>query len=268
MSKVSYHLILISEYLSKGEFGVLKEYLKANSNLPGPRGNLEMAYAFGNCFDAAVEDRLWEFLLELSEISEYEAPTGDPAEMFPFCAALAAGSYYAHADVTRKARIRDILRSAMNDMRWRMREAAAMGYQSIAEKDFDGVKAIFDALYSGSNYLEKRGIIAALAHPPILKVRDIALYSLRLSENIMSGITALSAEELKSDEFKVLSKGLEYALSVFAAHAPEEGFMLLKRFAAMFHKDIRRIVKSNIGKARLKDKFPGQTNEVMRMLEV
>jgi hypothetical protein len=195
-----------------------------------------------------------------------DAPTGDPSEMLPFCAALAAGSFYTHADEEKKARIRVILKAAMNDERWRMREAAAMGYQRIAESDFAAVKEIFDCLCPESNFLEKRAIIAALAHPPILKDRDIAFYSLRLGEDILSGIAELGADELKSEDFKTLSKGLEYALSVFVAHAPEEGFEMLRRLAADAQKDIKRIIRSNLGKTRLTKKFPGEVDEVSSVL--
>ena len=267
MSKISEYKSAITEYISVHDYSGLKEFLKSNSNLPGPRGNLEMAFAFGDCFDTeTVTDGMWEFLLELSGIGVREAPVGDPSEILPFCAVLAAGSYYAQAGEERKAHVRVILRAAMNDGRWRMREAAAMGYQRMAEKDIEAVTMIFDAVYPGSNFLEKRAVIAALAHPPLLKDKSTALYSLAISEDIMNGICELTADELKSDEFKVLSKGLEYALSVFTAHAPEEGFYMLARFAAIPHKDIRRIIKSNLGKARLKDKFAEQADEVLSIL--
>jgi hypothetical protein len=99
-----------------------------------------------------------------------------------------------------------------------------------------------------------------------LKDKSIALYSLKISEDIMSGISAFSVDELKSEGFKVLSKGLEYALSVFTAHAPEEGFKMLGRFAAYPQRHIKRIIKSNLGKARLKDRFPWQVDELLSVL--
>jgi hypothetical protein len=267
LSKVSEYADSISEFLDGGKFEELKEFLKANSNLPGPRGNLEMAYAFADCFDGDIGDEAWTFMIELSGIGIGQAPANDPGEMLPFCAALAAGSQYAYADENRKKQIRRILRSAMNDERWRMREGAAMGFQRMAEKDFGTVKEIFDSLYPESSFLERRAVIAALAHPPVLKDRNAALYSLKTSEDIMDSIAALGPEELKSAEFKVLSKGLEYALSVFTVYAPDEGFKMLRRFAAVQQKDIKRIIRSNLGKARIKKKYPRETDEVMGILE-
>ncbi len=267
MSKVSEYKNSISAFLSSEKYEELKEFLKDNSNLPGQRGNMEMAYAFADCFDSDIGSRSWAFVSELSGIGSAQAPVNDPGEILPFCAALAAGSQYSYAGGERKAQIRGILRAAMNDERWRMREGAAMGYQRIAEKDFGSVKEIFDSLYPESSFVEKRAIIAALAHPPILKEKDIALYSLKISEDIMGGIFALKPEELKSEGFKVLSKGLEYALSVFTAYAPDEGFKILRRFAAVPQKDIKRIIRSNLGKARIKDRFSGQAAEVTRILE-
>jgi hypothetical protein len=267
LSKVSEYTDSISGYLNESRFEELKEFLKANSNLPGPRGNLEMAYAFADCFAGDIDDVSWAFVIGLSNIDSEQAPVNDPGEILPFCAALAAGSQYYRADEARKAQIRTILKAAMNDERWRMCEGAAMGYQRMAERDFKAVKGIFDSLYPKSIFLEKRAIIAALAHPPILKEKDIAQYSLKVSEDIMDGILTLNTEELKSDGFKVLSKGFEYALSVFVAYAPDEGFEMLRRFATAPQKDIKRIIRSNLGKARLTKEHPQEVDEVMRMLE-
>ncbi len=267
MSKKNEYSKYISEYIKKGDLEELRGFLVANSNLPGPRGNLEMAYAFADCFDCVIGAGLWEFILVLSGIGSDEAPVGSPEEILPFCAALAAGSYYIYADEAKKLQIRTVLIAAMNDARWRMREGAAMGFQRIAEKDFGAVKEIFDSMYSGSNLLEKRGIIAALAHPPILKDKDTARYCLRISEDILRETTAIDGGDLKSEGFRVLSKGLEYALSVFTAYLPDEGFEMLRRFAAVPRKEIKGIIRSNLKKARLKKKFPREVEGVISILD-
>lgn len=69
VSKVSEYAVPIAVLLAEGKFEELKSYLKANSNLPGPRGNLEMAYAFGDCYDRETDDALWGFVIELSNIN-------------------------------------------------------------------------------------------------------------------------------------------------------------------------------------------------------
>ena len=77
---------------------VLEDWLVANSNLPGRRGNLELAWAFGDAFEVVeIDDDRWDQLRGWLSITEEEAPTGDPREFLPFCALQALGTYYARA---------------------------------------------------------------------------------------------------------------------------------------------------------------------------
>lgn len=54
-----------------------------------------------------------------------------------------------------------------------------------------------------------------------------------------------------AEHFRVLSKGLEYSLSVFVASEPEAGFAMLEKFAKSRDTRMIKIVKSNLGKSRL-----------------
>ena len=109
-------------------------------------------------------------------------------------------------------------------------------------------------------------MVAALAHPPILADPEAARYSLEVSDRILAGIAALGPEARKAEEYRVLRQGLEYALSVFVAALPGEGFPFLERWAASEDPDGKRIIRSNLGKARLKKKFPAEVAAVQRLL--
>jgi hypothetical protein len=101
-------------------------------------------------------------------------------------------------------------------------------------------------------------IVAALAHPPILGDCPTVLLSLDVSRSFVSGICSLTPETRRTEEFRVLSKGLEYAVSVVVAAAPVEGFALLRELASIDDRDVRRIVRSNLGKSRLSRPHPTQ----------
>ncbi|MHB8841214.1 MAG: hypothetical protein ACYC56_05410 [Candidatus Aquicultor sp.] len=248
-------------------FKEIEDYLCANSNLPGPRGNLTLAFKFADYFEKeSIGKDVLGLLITWVDISPDEAPTNNPREYLTFCGILALGAHYCYADETTKSLIMDRLKRAMSDTRWRTREGAAMGFQRIAEKDFNSIKNYFSMWYKGSNNFEKRALIAALAHPPILKDKEIARFSLKISEDILNDILSSDKASRRSEDFTVLSKGLQYALSVFVAHLPEEGFAFLKKWAQAPDPDIKKIIKANLGKSRLTRKYGDQVNEVLAVL--
>lgn len=238
-----------------GKFAPLEQRLLDESNLPGPRANLGAASAFADAFASdRVTDEAWELLVQWSGNTEAEAPEDDPREFLPFCTVQAMGSYFHYAEPARRQIILERCRAAMNDGRWRIREAAAMALQRIGEQDFGALRALFDGMKGTANGLEQRAFIAALAHPPMLNEQAHVLYALELSEAILDQIAA-GQTRYGAEEFRVLSKGLEYALSVFVERAPGAGFKLLAKFAVTDDKRMQKIVKSNLGKARLAKKF-------------
>ena len=64
----------------------------------------------------------------------------------------------------------------------------------------------------------------------------------------------------------MLRKGLEYAISVFVANLPDEGFKFMKKWARKDDPDIKKVLKSNLGKSRLTKIFSQQVNEVLDIL--
>ena len=86
---------LFESFFRTGDPGALTAYLVAHSNLPGPRGNLELAYAFADAmpgYGAEGSERLWTLCLNMTAISPGEAPVNDPREFVPFCGTLGSGS--------------------------------------------------------------------------------------------------------------------------------------------------------------------------------
>lgn len=245
----------------------LESMLVANSNLPGPRGNLEMAWAFADLFAAIVlRDVHWELVYGWLAIFEGEAAGGDPRVFLPFCALQALGASYGNADVARRSQIIAALKTAAGDGRWRIREGVAMGFQRIAQGDFAAVEAVFSEWVESASLLERRAIVAALAHPPTLKEPDRLPFCFRITDRILGDLMLLDRVSRRDEGFRVLKKGLMYAISVFVAHAPDQGFDFLKKWACRDDADIKRIVRSNLGKARLTTRYPDRVDEVLVML--
>jgi len=249
------------------KFNEIENYLCTSSNLPGPRGNLTLAFKFADCFEKKTINRsLLDLIIGWVHITVEEAPTNDPREYLPFCGILALGAHYYYADEETKNTIMNLFKLAMNDKRWRTREGVAMGFQRIAEKDFSPIKNYFLLWYHSSNYLEKRAFIATLAHPPILKDKEVARFSLKMSEDILNEILSSSKESRQSEDFIVLSKGLKYALSVFAADLPDEGFILFKKYARLNDPYLNKIIKSNLDKSRLTKKYKQMVDEILNIM--
>lgn len=246
----------LQEWIQNREsWPLLEEYLQLRSGLPGPRANLELAARFARGYARAeISDTAWILLTGWAE---------DPGEYLPFCAVQACAAHYSFADSLRRSRIKQMLKQAMNDARWRVRESAAIGLQYVGEYNFPVLQELLDSWRPEATMLEQRAFLAGLAHPPLLKSKDQAQYSLGLAAEITDGILEGRAAGYDPEHFRVLSKGLEYSLSLFVAAEPEAGFAMLDRLAASGDDRMIRIVKSNLSKSRLSKKYPGQVEALL-----
>ncbi|MRN52593.1 hypothetical protein [Paenibacillus monticola] len=251
----------------KEQWEDLAGYMRQESNLPGPRANLGLAESFAQLYShSAVTEIAWDLLLVWANIAEADAGTNEPREFLPFNAVCAAGAYYGYAEEERRCVIQAMIQSAMNDSRWRMREAAAMSMQNIGEFDFSLLRQLLDTWRVDANMLEQRAFVAALAHPPLLKIQENTVYCLNLAAGIMEELLLSTGVPSDREHFRVLSKGLEYSLSVFVASEPEAGFAMLRRFAESGDARISKIVKSNLGKTRLSKKYDQQVADLLLLM--
>jgi hypothetical protein len=246
----------------------LADYLVANSRLPGPRGNLGLATAFAGAVSESVKPSAWyPVLVGWAATPADVVPTNDPREFLPFCALLALGAEFSGADERTRAEIAAPLRAAAGNGRWRTREAVAMGMQRIGESDPSALRALIGQWMEDATLFEQRAIVAALAHPPILGDPSTVKLSLEVSRRFILGIRSLTPATRHTEGFRILSKGLEYAISVFVAAAPADGFALLRELTAIDDGDVRRIVRSNLGKTRLSRPYPAQVAEILAQMQ-
>lgn len=212
-------------------------YLLAESGLPGPRGNIELAQAVADEGDAELFERLLSYSPDV-------APVNTAEEFLPFCGVVGLGRLAAEGDLDRLPAIR----ACANDPRWRMREGVAMALQRLGARDMDTLLAKM-ARWAGGTPLEQRAAAAALCEPALLKDADNARRTLEILEAITASISEV--EDRRSEDFKALRKGLAYCWSVAIVALPEAGKPLFERWLDSEDRDVHWIVKQNLSKARL-----------------
>jgi hypothetical protein len=212
-------------------------YLLAESNLPGPRANLELAFA------VAMEGEAADFL-SLSNLDEEKAPANSQEEFLAFCGVLGLGYLVARGQTQHLPQ----LRTYASDPRWRIREAVALGLQEYGRQDMEGLLGEMEA-WSVGNLLERRAVIAALCEPGLLENPEHAGRVLDILDRITASL--MEADDRKTEDFKVLKKGLAYTGSVAVAAQPELGKGYMEKWVQSDDGAIRWIMKQNLKKKRL-----------------
>jgi hypothetical protein len=259
-------IALLDEFTTTDDDQALFNYMAAKSNLPGPRGNLELAEAFADLVGQhaqAKNERLWELCATMTAVSADEAPVNNPRELIPFCGAVGMGALGA-ACPTLFAKAIKALRAVANDPRWRMREAVSTALQRlIAARPRETLNALKLWTVEGSP-LEMRAAAAGLAEPALLKDTATARTALELHETIFERVP--ECDDRRSGEFKALRKGLGYTLSLVVQALPEEGFALMRQLVATRDKDVLWIVKENLKKNRLVKRFSAEVQSIKTSL--
>jgi hypothetical protein len=212
-------------------------YLLAESGLPGPRGNLELA---GAAADEGDESRFRHWLTFTSDI----ALTNTPEEFLAFCGAVGLGKLLTEG----RRDVLATLRSCAVDPRWRSREAVAMALQRWGDADMNSLIEEME-LWGTGTALEQRAAAAALCEPRLLKNPQQVERVLNILDAITRSIEKMS--DRKSDDFSALRKGLGYCWSVAVVANPAAGKPLMEKWMTSADKDIRWIIKENLKKARL-----------------
>jgi hypothetical protein len=239
-------------------------YLLAHSNLPGPRGNLELAAVAADMGDEA-QFRRW------ASLGPDVAPENTSACFLAFCGVVGLGAVLARSaplppqswgepdalpspEIGRGAGgegqrgLLPTLRPLASDPRWRIREGVAMALQRWGDADMDALLAAM-ADWAGGNPLEQRAAAAALCEPRLLHVPEHAAAVLRVLDEITASIPLIT--DRKSEAFKTLRQGLGYCWSVATAALPDAGRPLMEKWFVDTDPDIRWIMAENLKKNRL-----------------
>jgi hypothetical protein len=224
-------------------------FLLRESGLPGPRGNLELAHA------VAAEGERARFLRYLAYGPD-QAPTNSPYEFLVFCGLLGLGRLVAEGEREHLP----TLRRYSSDPRWRMREAVAMALQWFGRADMESLLTEMAGWASGG-WLEQRAAVAALCEPALLGDPADVEQVLELLDEVTARLAEATGDERKIDAYRTLRKGLGYCWSVAVSAAPEIGCPRMERWLVSEDRDVRWVMKTNLGKKRLARVAPGWVAE-------
>jgi hypothetical protein len=267
--KSSYRAVLVDlvdRFLKTDNEEGIEEYLSSNSNLPGPRGNLELAFAFTEVAEDSLAmhpNRIWSLASRFTSVSVEEAPVNDPKEFLPFCGAVMIGVVGSvQGEFFRRAFT--LLKKLANDARWRTREGVAMGIQRLIAKRGQSALNELDGWVAKNEWFVMRAVAAGVAEPALLKDESTAKHALELHKKIFALI--LATGERKTIGFKALRQTLGYSLSVVISATPKHGFEYLQRLAESHDADILWVIGENLKKNRLIKNFPNDVMATKRLL--
>jgi len=246
---------LLVQALSRGDDGNLRAYLMGHSNLPGPRGNLELAADFAHLVAELPPEQTESariLCLRWTEIDADTGPVGDPTEYLPFCAAWALGSLAARTGQHIDDTIERLYRLAA-DPRWRLREAVANGLQALLADRTAETLAALERWIEPGHWLPMRAVAAAVAEPSLLQDPALAAEAVVLHHLILDQASAATE---RGPDFRVLRQGLGYTVSVVVASRASAGPALLERLAASTDPDLRWILRENLKNNRLRRARP------------
>jgi hypothetical protein len=212
-------------------------YLLAESGLPGPRGNLELA-------DAVADEGNEVLFRRYATMDPVVSRTGTAEEFLAFCGVLGYGRLLADG----KKEYLSELQHYANDPRWRVREAVARGLQILGDVDVEMLLKDVEPWVHGTP-LEMRAAAAACCEPRLLVDRKVAGRVLKLLDEI-TGEFVLQPDR-KSENMRTLRQGLAYCWSVAAAASPQEGFEAIERWISRSDPDVIWIMRENLKKNRL-----------------
>jgi len=232
----------------------LAAYLGAHSNLPGPRGNLELADEFAA---AAPRDTVLAFADEDDEylrfcgtqglgrlLVEAQRDRGVPNVGTPDAGTPNAGTPDAGLLATLVERASDPL--------WRVREGSARALQFVGDRDAELLHAIVAHWVLHPDAYVRRAAVAAICEPRLL--RDAAGFRAGLDacEAGTDSLVALSPTERREPGPRNLRQALGYGWSVVVAARPAEGIPAFDSLGASDDPDVAWIVAENRKKSRLK----------------
>lgn len=267
LSKREKHLVDLRKFtLADSE---TKSYLLAHSNLPGKRGNIELAFSFADYIEEQYTTNTGQILMKFCVALILEHPfTPDVIsneEFLPFCAIVALGRI-GKIDSTKEDDVLELLNVSAKDGRWRMREAVAMAIHELMDVR---PQATIEKLYAWiheDQFLLHRAVVAGLAEPHLMKDREIARISLDIHKIILGKVAREFAMHNDAD-YKVLVKGLCYTLSVIITGIEDEGFAYLEALINTDLPIIKKIVRENLKKKRLTRLNQEKVAELQHKLE-
>jgi len=141
------------------------------------------------------------------------------------------------------------LKELAEDTRWRVREGVAIALQRMGHASMPQLIAQME-VWSKGGPLVQRAAAAGLCEPALLKKADEVRRVLLVLDHITRSMAA--TRDRKHEGFRVLRQAMGYCWSVAAAANPAAARPLFVKWLRSSDPDISWVMKSNLGKARLK----------------
>ena len=225
-------------------------YLDAESGLPGPRGNIELAEAFADVADSTL------ITLCAQSPDEYRA----------MCGAVGLGRLLVEGRPGSAESLRDLA----GDHRWRVREGVAMALQRLGDADMPALWHLA-AEWLGDGHvmqpLVARAVVAGICEPRLLRRPEDAARAAGVLDRITAAVAGSDPGLRRSEGFRTLRQALGYCWSVAAAADPASGMPYLEKWAGSADQDVRWILRENLRKTRLAKADPGGSARLAVMLD-
>ena len=242
-------------YLDDLDVASLTTYLSENSNLPGPRGNLTLAYKLaqlisGNWLNHT--DYLKRCITEWSTDDEY----------LRTCRNVALGFVLA-SHSSEENWITPLLYEDNYNPMWRPREAVTLGLEETLRKRPEYTLKLLDQWNNG-DLIVLRNTLMVLASPTILSEHASVREALRhYTEEAMKRIK--QDADIKPEGYDILKNSLGFTISV-AAVADPETLTLMKQWVESREKTWLSILANNLKKKRLAKSYPEETSKMLKEL--
>lgn len=211
------------------------QYLRENSGLPGPRGNLELLHRF---LREADEKLIADCLAVIREDTR-----NSPEEFLGMCGVAGQALQCAAKPQALAAH----LRKYAGHGSWRIREAVAIAIQELPCPTLEDRLAVTARLECDDDFTH-RAIVAGLCEPRNLTsgggMAGVFAHLRRATDRLAHDNKLTAAQD-------ALRKALGYGWSVAVAAAPTTGRAEFETLLRLPGKHVRWIVAENLKKARL-----------------
>lgn len=233
----------------------LTNYLFKNSNLPGPRANLTLAFTLGELYLESWHQNkpiLGSCLDNWSQSKD---------EYLLLCRNIVLG--YILSDYNCDMFVEILYKENFNPM-WRPREAVTLGLQRTLSKRPDYVLKLLDEWNTSCEPIVLRNTLMILAEPKILQQKPELRDFLR--DYIHVGMNLFKEKVVaKKEDMRLLRKSLYFIPSV-AVMFDERILSDLFEWAGSDCKSWKSIVKSNVKKKRFIKLFPEESKILLSKL--
>lgn len=249
----------------RGSFDKLYRALALASGLPGPRMNIGVALAFAN--ECAARGRAADKVIDkLASLDAELAPGASELEFLPVCGVVAVG-VRAAKEKDRKARAKALafLHDMTEDLRFRVREAAAASLARIGGSDPDGTVREVASWMDG--YFQAAGVLRALAEPGWLDaIQDAESVIERLDEAFILARDA-PRSAVRWPGWKALHEELGRVVAPVAARFGVPVFDKMIEWSAVEMPELREAIEKNLRDGKLGGRFTPEVERVRAALK-